>query len=164
VPRYTFAHIISPHPPFIFKADGTFAPPRRVFTMSDGSMYPGTASEYREGYRQQATYILRRAAAAAATVVASDPTAVIIISGDHGPRFGFSVLDAELTDATEVLPVFLAIRWAARGSGAPHVDSLVNVYRAVLNQYLGAHLAMRAKRSFVSPLFRPYNLLERAVR
>jgi hypothetical protein len=159
-PRYVFAHVLSPHPPFIFAADGTFAPPMRAFTVFDGSMYPGTAAEYRAGYAAQAQYLVRRAAAAAASIIREDPGAVIIINGDHGPRLGFSATDARLTDADEVVPIFLAIRWPAGSPAAPPVDSLVNLYRAVLDRALGASLPPLPSRSYISSFTTPYELLE----
>lgn len=159
-PRYTFAHVLSPHPPFIFKADGTFAPPARAFTIFDADLFPGDAAEYRAGYRNQATYLLHRAATIAAALAASDPSAIVIISGDHGPRLEFSAVDARRTDPDEVLPIFLAIRWGTGTADAPHVGSLVNLYRAVLNRALGTSLAALPPRSYISSFTRPYRLLQ----
>lgn len=159
-PRYTFAHVLSPHPPFIFKADGTFAPPARAFTIFDASLFPGDAAEYRNGYANQATYVMRRAAAIASALAAADPTAIVIVSGDHGPRLDFSAMDARRTDANEVLPIFLAVRWGTSTADAPHVESLVNLYRAVLNRALGMSLAPLTPRSYISSFSRPYRLLQ----
>jgi len=59
---------------------------------------------------------------------------VIIIHGDHGPRSHWDVDHAGNTDASESLPIFLAIRWLGTGTtpGVP-VTSLVNVYREFSN-------------------------------
>jgi hypothetical protein len=161
MPRYTFAHVLSPHPPFVRQNDGTFSPPRRAFSFRDGTMYPGAAAEYRNGYAQQARYIMRRVVEIASTLQREDPTAVVIISGDHGPRLRFDAADARRTDAGEVLPIFLAIRWGASGPAAARmVGTLVNLYREILRRYLNVPLPQLPNRSYVSSFRTPYDLLE----
>jgi hypothetical protein len=158
-PRYVFGHILSPHPPFTRRADGTFAPPRRAFTFFDGSMYPGHPDEYRRGYAEQTRYMMRRVVEIATALRRQDPSAVVIISGDHGPRLGFHAVDPRLTDVQEVLPVFLAVRWDSTEPARP-VQSLVNLYREILRRYLSVQLTPLPDRSYVSSFRRPYELIE----
>lgn len=159
-PRYTFGHILSPHPPFFLDASGAFSPPRRGFTFFDGTMFPGTADEYRAGYARQAAYLLRRAVQIASRLVAADSRAVVIISGDHGPRLRFDAVDARRTDAQEVMPVFLAIRWGQGRPAGERASSLVNVYREVLRHALDARIPLLPDRAFVSSFAAPYRLME----
>ena len=159
-PQYTFAHILSPHPPFILASDGTFVPPRRAFTFFDGTMFPGQPAEYRAGYARQVHYLMRRFVTIASALRARDPDGVIIVSGDHGPRLRFSASDAKLTDAQEVFPIFLAIRWGQHDGGAPRVESPVNLYREILHRYLGVSIAALPDRAYVSSFATPYELFE----
>jgi hypothetical protein len=158
--QYTFAHVLSPHPPFLLRADGSYAPPARGFSFFDGDSFPGDPTEYRSGYSEQTRYLLRRAVQIAERLRSEDPTGVVIFSGDHGPRLGFSSTDASRTDAQEVIPTFIAIRWSGGEKPFDQVGSLVNLYREVFRRYLGLKLPSLSNRSYVSSFKTPYHLIQ----
>lgn len=163
VPRVVVAHIMAPHPPFVFDDQGRFVPHWRPFNFFDGNAFRGSFEEYRHGYRDQATYIARRVLQIVDRLTAierdSGRQAVIIVHGDHGPRARFHTIDATRTDASESLPVLLAIRWPGDGE-APEVRSLVNVFRAVFRRYVDPQLPLLPDRAFVSSFVTPYRLIE----
>lgn len=163
-PRFLFAHIMAPHPPFVFDATGGEIEPWRVFSLDDGTMYRGTRAEYEHGYREQVKYIARRIFRAIDHLEdvsrAMNRESVIIIHGDHGPRARFHALDATQTDVSESTPVLLAIRWARTGAPDPMVTSLVNIYRSFFRRYYGATLELLPNRFFVSSFLKPYQFLE----
>ncbi len=163
-PRFLFAHMMSPHPPFVFDADGRDVAPRRPFALDDGTMYRGTLEEYQRGYREQAKYIASRILGVIDHIdrlsKASQRESVIIIHGDHGPRARFDAGDATKTDASESLPVLLAIRWAPTGQPDEPVTTLVNVYRSFFRRYSSTNLQLLPDRSFVSSFAKPYQMIE----
>jgi hypothetical protein len=85
---------------------------------------------------------------------------LIILHGDHGPRREFDADDADGTDASESLPVFLAIRWPRSSRSGRPVRSLVNVYREVFSRYFGASLELLPDRGFVSSFREPFRFVE----
>ena len=88
-PQFTFAHIIQPHPPFVWDADGTELVGEYDFDDID----------YRKGYIAQLQYINTRLIAALSEI--TDQNSVIIVTGDHGPRLG---------DDISVIKVLCAVR------------------------------------------------------
>ena len=82
-PKYVFAHILLPHPPFVFGPDGEPIPPK---SFREGNYYDGTTQEYIEGYRGQITFLNKKLVAAIDGIIAnSERKPIIILQGDHGP-------------------------------------------------------------------------------
>lgn len=77
-PKFVFAHFLSPHPPYQFRADGSPAhpaPPGVTLNWSD-----------KDGYTQQIQYLNRFVLQAVDHIVRTSKTPpIIIIQGDHGP-------------------------------------------------------------------------------
>ena len=119
-PRVVLAHLLAPHPPFVFDETGRPVHAGRAFSVLDGSMFEGTREEYVNGYDGQARYLTSRLQSIVAHLEALSRAegreAFIVIHGDHGPRSRFSAADAAKTDPTEVLPIFLAVHWPSTSS------------------------------------------------
>lgn len=84
---FVFAHIISPHPPFVFGTNNERLNPCWEFTLQDGDAFPGTQEEYIAGYLGQIAYLNKLLQATTAQIL-RDPEhpPVIILYGDHGLR------------------------------------------------------------------------------
>lgn len=76
-PQFTFAHVLSPHDPYIFAADGSDAP-------YDGNRTDQDIDEYTK-YTNQLTYVNTQIKRMLATIRQQDPNAVIIFQPDEGP-------------------------------------------------------------------------------
>lgn len=82
---FTFAHIISPHPPFIFDENGNALPVKRRLTFADSLTFPGTKEEYKKGYLSQLKFIDKKLVETVSYILAnSSDKPIIIIQGDHG--------------------------------------------------------------------------------
>ena len=162
-PRFVFAHTMLPHPPFVADEGGNFTNPRKQLSGADASFFPGTAEEYRTGYRAQATYALGRAVEASRRLLEASRRdrrdAIVIITGDHGPRLGFDARKPTAESGLATLPVLLAIRWPSRARPGPSPGSLVNVYRAVFSKAFGMELPMLADKGYVSSFSTPYQVI-----
>ncbi|HNQ96349.1 MAG TPA: hypothetical protein PKH47_16895, partial [Anaerolineales bacterium] len=85
---FVYAHIIAPHPPFVFDKDGNVINHDEPFTLFDANYYISEHSRggYIGGYRRQIQYVNTLALQAIdAILVRSDTPPIIIIQGDHGP-------------------------------------------------------------------------------
>jgi len=83
---FTFAHVISPHPPFLFDRNGRAKSPNRAFSFFDGSDYLGTTSDYVELYPDQLEYLNGLVLDAIDEILLNSAhTPYLIIQADHGP-------------------------------------------------------------------------------
>jgi len=141
-PKFVFAHIAAPHPPFVYDAAGSPLSPAGAFGFNDENLYPGPPDEYRALYAEQVQYLNRRLEQVIDEVLANSAVSpIIVLQGDHGPRP--PVVDGE-PEAS-----FLRERYAVLGAyRLPGVNSKVipsnvtpvNVFRIILTQYFGAEL------------------------
>jgi hypothetical protein len=82
-PTFTIAHVLIPHPPYVFGPDGEIVTDPGFYGGKNGD--PINAEYKQEGYRNQVLFITKRISAIAKEIVAkSDVPPIIIIQGDHG--------------------------------------------------------------------------------
>jgi hypothetical protein len=86
-PKFVFAHIVAPHPPFLFGPNGEFLSQEDVFTLADTDdlSNPNKA----EFFKDQAIYITARVMETVEALLENSTTPpIIIIQADHGPCIG----------------------------------------------------------------------------
>ncbi len=85
---FIYAHIIAPHPPFVFDEKGVPLPHNEPFKLADANHFIKDHSRkaYITGYRQQMQYINTLMLETVDAILATSKTPpIIIIQGDHGP-------------------------------------------------------------------------------
>jgi hypothetical protein len=143
-PKLVFAHILAPHEPFVFGADGQQVVRRTPFTLNHD---PETTdpNEYARGYTNQLTYINQRAEQAIQAILANSSTPpIIILQGDHGPLFRATSPNARMTNLVAIyLPP------GAEPSSQLY-DSItpVNIFRLILDSKFGASLGQIEDTSY----------------
>lgn len=149
-PKFVWVHIMSPHPPYIFTADGGIASQTAVFTLADQVSPVGIPGE-RKAYADQVNYINSRTLEAVKAILANSKTPpIIVIQGDHG-AFHVTPEDRMKNLNAYYLP----------DGGSPQVyDSIspVNTFRVILNRYFGAQLPLLPDRHFYSEFSQPFAL------
>lgn len=79
-PKFVFAHIVSPHGPFVFDAKGEIPDTQYEKNLTD--------EKYKEGYTNQITYINSRIIPIMENLIReSSQPPIIILIGDHGPFY-----------------------------------------------------------------------------
>jgi hypothetical protein len=149
-PKLVFAHIISPHPPFVFDAQGNAIQPPRSYSIGDGDDYRGDWEEYRQGYTGQVQFVNRMLEKTIDAILSKSSTPpVIIIQGDHGPG-GFLDWDSpEQTCLWERASIFNAYYLPGTEVNALSPDiSPVNSFRIVLKTYFDANLELLPDRTY----------------
>ena len=145
-PMFVFAHLMAPHLPHAYDADGNVLlefPP------------------YKQGWVQMTEFVNRRLIAVVDAIQKHEPNSVIIVEGDHGPRTTW-----QSTFTNELLP------W--EGSWEEYVrdrcanlstfyypdqgyESLypeitpVNTFRVIFNKYFNTHLEILEDVTYLSP-------------
>lgn len=163
-PTFVFAHILAPHPPFVFGSNGESIYPSRKYGIDDGNEFLAVANreEYLNGYRDQLVYINGQIINSIERIMATSSTQpVIIIQGDHGPRSSYEpeILEGEkLVERMAILNAYLL----------PGIDpnmlypgiTPVNTFRLLFNAYLGTNYPLLEDRSYYSPNDRPFQFTD----
>lgn len=152
-PKFVFAHIISPHPPFVFGARGEALESSQPFGWNDGSHYQGTLHEYQSGYRGQVMYInaqLKRVVEA--ILEHSETPPVIVLLSDHGPGSHLDWESVENTCVWERGSNFMAL-YLPQGLPAQLHEriSSVNMFRVLMDVLFGTQLGMLEDRTYYTP-------------
>jgi len=142
--KFVFAHLVIPHPPFVFGPNGESL---IALTLEDMS-----SEDYARGYIDQTIYINAEIERLVAKIIARSPTPpIIIIQGDHGPTLAVGAGRMDILNAY-YLP----------GVEAPLYESIspVNTFRVVLNTYFGQDLPLLPDVSRYSTYEAPYDFQE----
>lgn len=155
-PTFTMAHIVCPHPPFVFGEHGEdLSPYGRLYNLTDGHSFKleaATPQEYIEGYRRQAVYITEQIQQVIDRILANSPEPpIIVLQSDHGSGLRLDMESLDRTDLHERMSNFCAYYLPDEGASQLYQDMTpVNAFRVVLNHYFGAELELLEDRSYFS--------------
>lgn len=142
-PTFTFAHLLVPHVPYVFAADG-----------SPADLAPGE-----DGYVGQVTYTNTLVLDLVDTILAeSEVPPVIILQADHGTlSTGFleagQVTDAMLRERSAIFNAY----YLPGGDDQLYPDiTPVNTFRVVFNTTFGTQLPLLEDTTYVSTYTYPY--------
>ncbi len=134
-PKFVFAHILIPHTPYVFAADGSINTDVRFYQSAGAA---ANEEFEREGFVGQTEYINQRIAQILRQILDRSSTPpVIILQGDHGPS---------------KLPILNAYYFPGAGRQAPLYPAIspVNSFRLMFNTYFGTNFSMLEDRHFFS--------------
>ena len=163
-PTFCLAHVVAPHPPFIFGPGGRdLSGDEPDLSLADGkswcSLHDGEGPEgYARHYRDQAAYVTDRIEAAIDRILAASPEPpIIIVQGDHGPAAHYDLDTDRPNDLRERMSILNAIYLPGQGREALH-DAItpVNTFRVVLDHTFGANLGLLEDRNYHSSYLTPY--------
>ena len=127
-PKFVYAHLMVPHPPYIFTPDGAYDHKFRQI----------------EGYRSNVQFIDSRLPGILNTLLEkSDPRPVIVVMGDHGPPTHRNVTEG-MRMAT--LNAYL-VNDAAQAQLYPTITP-VNAFRVILNAHYGGDYPLLEDASY----------------
>lgn len=147
-PYFAFIHLINPHPPYYRDAACGLRDVAPVFAAW------GDGPEYRDAV----TCLFDRLDATVQRILEVEADPVIIITGDHGPRLGFSTETSGrvLLDGEMFFSAFSAIRLPEACRDLEVADDLtfVNTFAVVLGCLTGTEPHLQPDRLF--PILRDY--------
>jgi hypothetical protein len=164
-PSFVFAHIIAPHPPYVFDADGQPADIKYYGSNSASHLVaPGrlTRAESMKYYIGQLEFITARIRPVIETLLADSPVPpIIVLQGDHGPCCFLHHQDIERTYLQDRFSI-LSAYYLPGGGEAGLYDTItpVNTFRVIFDYYFGAGYKPLPDRSFYSPANHPYRFTE----
>jgi hypothetical protein len=158
---FVFAHLVSPHPPFVFGPNGETLCHASTYTIGDASAFPGTREEYIAGYRDQLIYLNKLVIRTVTQILReSDPAPIIILQADHGPGAYMNWASAENSNIRERLGILNAY-YLPGGDGGLLYESIspVNSFRVIFNLYFGGEYELLGDESYFSTWEHPYDLV-----
>jgi hypothetical protein len=133
-PKFVFAHLIAPHPPYVFTPQGSY------------QVYP----DKKPGFTNAISYLNTRTLDLVRTLIANSKTPpVILIQADHA-------LDSE--GRTRILNAYY-LPGADSTRLYPQITP-VNSFRLILNQYFGANFSLLPDISYLSAPNDPYQFIQ----
>jgi hypothetical protein len=153
-PRFIFAHILVPHPPYLFNRDGEAA---RILGFNEVN-----TTWKKEGYLDQLIYVNKRFKTVIDRILAeAEQPPVIILQSDHGPSFTgeFNKPDERLFK--ERVRIFNAYHLPDNGDGLLYESiTPVNTFRLVSNHYFNTSYELLDDRSYFSTYEAPYEFMD----
>ncbi|HJS29815.1 MAG TPA: hypothetical protein VJ768_09345, partial [Anaerolineales bacterium] len=139
-PKFVFAHIVSPHEPFVFGPNG------EDIRLEDSL----SRDEFVTAYRDQVHYLNQRLLDVVSQLISTSQTPpVIILQGDHGV--------ASFSDEVR-MKIFNAYYLPDAENSQPYSTiSPVNTFRIILNSYFGNDFDLLEDTSYFSTYDDPYN-------
>lgn len=161
-PKFVFAHILSPHPPFIFGRGGNFVPPDRPYSTWDASLYTGDREEYKKSYIDQMVFVNSEMKKVVNSILEkSKNPPIIIIMGDHGPGAYYDMLELDDSCLMERFSILNAY-YFPDGNYELLYPSItpINSFRVVLDQYLETDMDLLENRNYFASWLSPYQFAD----
>jgi len=158
---FVFAHLISPHPPFVFGPNGETLCHSSAYSLLDASHLQTSREDYIKGYRDQLTYLNKLLSNTLTQILRkSDPAPIIILQADHGPGAYTDWLSSERSNIRERLGILNAYYFPG-GDGGLLYESIspVNSFRVVFNLTFGGKYELLSDESYFSTWERPYDFV-----
>lgn len=157
-PKFVFAHILSPHPPYVFGANG-----EEINLEYDPLLHDEIDVEEQIGlYRDQLAYTNTLIGKAVGQILDNSATPpIIVIHGDHGPWLWFHERGVGENCLKERFGIFNAYYLPdGRSQGLYDSISPVNSFRLIFDTYFGTELGLLEDRSFYSAWPRLYDFTD----
>ena len=161
---FVYAHIIAPHPPFVFDEEGEVVTHDTPFTLNDANYYMRDHSQksYIAGYRRQIQYVNTLLLETIDAILRRSTTPpIIIIQGDHGPGAHLHWGSLENTIPAERFGILNAYYFPDQEYALLYPSiSPVNSFRVLFNQFFEADYALLADRHYYSSWSFPFDFVE----
>jgi len=152
-PKFVFAHILAPHPPFAFGPDG-----------EKNSLIQSIKMGPRELYKRQLIFISRKTQELLeALLKSSDSPPIIILQADHGIRISASSdYIYDLRSLEEGFQIFSAYYFPDYNYRTLYESvSPVNTFRLILNKYFNADFDLLSDESYLCVQNKFINITDR---
>ena len=149
-PVFLWTHLLNPHAPILYNADGSAAQLPSCFP-DDCSLWAFARETEWDRLPGQVESINRVVIDALDDVVRSNPSAIVVIMSDHGHR-------APGRPESDLLANFLAVRIPGQEAGLPADVTPVNLLRAISATTSDAPIELHPYRAWISDAEAPLTM------
>ena len=160
-PKFVFAHILLPHPPYVFDRDGRYIESPQAAGITEV-----------EGWHRQLDYTNSRIRSFIASLLAKPESEqpIIIIQADEGPwpenyginKYGFNWATASDREVEMKFGILNAwyVPGGTDGLGLRQDQTAINTFPVLFDRYFGLDYPMLPDRVFASSWGKPYRSIE----
>ena len=162
-PVFVWAHIMLPHPPWIFGPNGEEIIPGKPLLLTDNPDFRDSGWEPKIQYLQQVLFVNKKTIETVENILEHDKNSIILIQGDHGTAWGEGVTsDPSEEFVWQRLSNFDAIYFPDEEKRVQLNDNrtLVNTFRTVFNSYFGSDYEILDDKMYWGSNDKPYNFEE----
>jgi hypothetical protein len=165
-PTFVLAHVLCPHPPFLFGENGEDVSEKYLHYALPGCDRNGgrfrDPANFAGAYRDQSAYITGRILETIEKILARSPEPpIIILQSDHGSELNVDMTDVNNTDLHERMSILNAYLFPDRKyDGLYSRISPVNSFRVVFNAFFGGNLQLLPDRNYFSTWNDPYLFID----
>lgn len=151
-PTFTYAHIVSPHAPFIFDSEGNYIGEGKNLSFVENPLKEGkNIEEYREMYLNQLIFIDKKTVETIDSVLSNSPTPpIIILQSDHGPvterHFQKDWTELALKERSGILNAYYLT--ACNSQPYPTITP-INTFRLIFRSCFGENLEFLEDKTIV---------------
>ena len=157
-PVFVWAHIMLPHPPWIFGPNGEEVTPGKPLLITDNPEFRDSGWEPKAQYIQQVQFANKKTIEVVENILEYNENSIIIIQGDHGTAWDTNWMEPAKEDVWQRLRNFNAIYFPDEEKRDQLKDdrTLVNTFRTVFNSYFGSDYEMLEDRMYWGWNKKPY--------
>lgn len=151
-PKFVFAHIVCPHPPYVFTKDGSQLP-------HDLKLDNSWKSSEKRYYLDQLEYLNSRVKEIVEVILKKDEDAVIVLQSDHGSAFladDWSNPSSEFVNERAKILNAILLKGPGRELLYPGISS-VNTFPVIFNSIFGENFELLKDSTYFSSYEQPYN-------
>lgn len=161
-PKFVFAHIIAPHPPYLFDANGDKVPEAKI-------RWTGYSWDQKENYLNQLIFVNKKVKELVDKIIVNSEIApIIIMQADHGADLTFD--NGIITWNSQEIPQDHMLQERFRIFNAYYLPSggnellyesitPVNTFRLVFDFYFGTNYGLLEDKSYYSTYNRPFDFI-----
>lgn len=160
-PYFVFAHIVSPHPPYVFGPNGEEIAHDQSFSLSGPARQNG-GPKYQKLYLDQLKYTDEIILQAVDKILSESKTPpIIIIQGDHGPVSYLGEQEVAKSNMKEQHAILNVYYFPGQKYDLLYKTiTPVNSFRIVLNTFFDGHYELLSDKNYFIPHMRPYDFTD----
>jgi len=160
-PKFVLAHIVAPHPPFIFNQNRSIDPDN-FYILIDAGAFTAGPKVYIQDYVDQLIYINTQVIQSIDAILRNSKTLpIIIIQADHGPGAYLDMQSVENSCLRERFSIFNAYYFPNGMIRELQKDtSPVNTFSIIFNYLFGTNIKLLDNKEYFSTWSNPYNFID----
>ena len=161
-PVFVWAHIMTPHPPWIFGPNGEEITPGKPLLITDNPEFRDSGWEPKIQYVQQVQFANKKTISIVEEILEKDSHSIIIIQGDHGTAWDIRSnewVEPSKEDVYQRLRNFDAIYFPdeEKRENLDNKRTLINTFRTIFNAYYGSDYELLENKAYWSYNAKPYD-------